>query len=127
MTTTTRPALKRGDRVTLTAQVEEVRADGVVVLTIPASTSLIPSVVLTSLDILGHAEPDDIPSGAAPPRFAIGLRVVGPKGERGQVVAADLSVPKVRRLKSREDVVMVQWTGRSLPTWHAPEELKLAR
>lgn len=127
--------LKIGDKINLTALVQEVRASGVVVLSIPASASLIPAVVLTTRELLSGAEPPP-PVRTYPPTtspepppssLAVGTAVHSRKGERGEVVAPVPSVPRVKRLHGRADALMVHWHGRALPTWEAPEDVQAAR
>lgn len=123
--------LKRGDRVNLTAVVEQVRADGVIVLKIPASTTLLPSVVLTTRERLADADPPPPPlqprpkSEPPPPSSSppVGTAVRNANGEAGEVVAPDPTIPRVRRLAGREDALMIHWQGRGLPTWEAPEDV----
>lgn len=124
--------LKAGDKITVEAVVKEVRSDGVAVLTVPASTSIIPAVILTTVDRLGArkatpAEPSPAsPSAPLQPRspFPVGAAVINAKGDNGVVIEPIEGVYRIRRLQNRSDCVMVQWQGRSLPTWEAPEEVQ---
>ena len=116
--------MKRGDTISLTAVVEEIRSDGIVVLTIPATTSLLPAVVVTTRDLLSCAQP---PRPPAPARatLPLGAIVLSRKGERGEVIHPDPGVYRIQRLRDRADCLMIQWEGRSLPTWEAPEDVEV--
>lgn len=91
--------MRRGDKIGLTAVVEDVRSDGTVILRIAASTSLIPAIVVSTLDLLRAAE---APLAATLQPFGIGARVASEKGERGQVVPGDNAIPRVKRLHGRD-------------------------
>lgn len=133
--------LKSGDRVMVETVVQEVRSDGVVVLAVPASTSIIPAVILSTADRLAARQPAPADSAslsesaattglAIPPSasasFSIGAAVTNAKGDSGVVIEPVDGVYKIRRLQGRSDCVMVQWRGRSLPTWEAPDEIRPA-
>lgn len=113
----TEPTFNIGDHVTLTATISEIRPDGTVILSVNQSTSVIPAVVLTTVDMLAGKKVDKVLVPGAPVRK--------PTGERGRVVPADDAIPRRKRLQGRSDLVLVEWEGRSLPTWEAPEDVRI--
>lgn len=112
----TEPTFNVGDHVTLTATISEIRPDGTVVLAVNQSTSIIPAVVLTTVDMLAGKKVDKV--------LVPGASVSRPTGERGKIVPADDAIPRRKRLQGRTDVLLVKWEGRSLPTWEAPEDVR---
>ena len=124
MTDESHSRLRVGDRVNIPATVREIRQDGTLVLTVAASTSLIPAVILTNEAKLLQASGESTPLAAdVKAGFPIGLAVTNKRGDQGRVCEPDVKVPRVRRLAARQDALMVHWQGRSLPTWEAPEDI----